>query len=169
MLADVFDKKSAESSFLAAAETALAQLEQTRANRKSIDAREANLMRILRHMLPLLSEDVRMKLLQRIADPAIGIASDSKPREGTVYEFVLEAMKRKPNETWTAPKLKQEIQEQHKKEVSQRVVANELGYLAKTGRVFRIAHGHYVVMGAGLVTTEPMPDHGTSRISEHDW
>jgi hypothetical protein len=159
---------SAARPYVAAAEAALTQLETIRASRKSIESHEADLIGAVRNLVHLLPEERRPAFLRRLND-SMNVAAP-EPRSGTVYEFVVEALRRKPDETWTAPKVQKAVQEGPGVYVKLRAIENQLGYLARTGRLMRIAHGQYIVrdLGAGpTASAEPRRD-GAAPIAEDE-
>jgi hypothetical protein len=160
------DRDSAARPYVAAAEAALTQLETIRARRKSIASHEADLIGAVRNLVHLLPEERRPAFLRRLNE-SLNVAAP-EPRSGTVYEFVVEALRRQADETWTAPKLQKAIQQGPGEYVKLRAIENQLGYLARTGRLMRVAHGQYIVrdLGAGpAVSAEPRND-TTARVAE---
>ncbi|MGA3306700.1 MAG: hypothetical protein ABSC26_11950, partial [Stellaceae bacterium] len=113
---------SAARPYVAAAEAALTQLETIRASRKSIESHEADLIGAVRNLVHLLPEERRPAFLRRLND-SMNVAAP-EPRSGTVYEFVVEALRRKPDEIWTAPKLQKAVQEGPSVYVKLRAIEN---------------------------------------------
>jgi len=169
MPSQAIDDQSQDSTsrpYVAAAEAALTQLETIRASRKSIESHEADLISAVRNLVHLLPEERRPAFLRRLND-SMNVAAP-EPRSGTVYEFVVEAMRRKPDEIWTAPKLQKAVQEGPGVYVKLRAIENQLGYLARTGRLMRVAHGQYIVrdLGAGPTASAEPRGGGTISIAE---
>src|SRR5271156_1550173 len=157
---------SAARPYVAAVEAALTQLETIRASRKSIASHEADLIGAVRNLVHLLPEERRPAFLRRLNE-SLNVAAP-EPRSGTVYEFVVEALRRQADETWTAPKLQKAIQQGPGEYVKLRAIENQLGYLARTGRLMRVAHGQYIVrdLGAGSIASAEPRGGGTAPIAE---
>lgn len=144
------DRDAAARPYVAAAEAALSQLEIIRASRKSIESHEADLIGAVRNLVHLLPEERRPAFLRRLNE-SMHVAAP-EPRSGSVYEFVVEALRRQADEIWTAPKLQKAIQQGPGEYVKLRAIENQLGYLARTGRLMRVAHGQYIVRDLGTET-----------------
>jgi hypothetical protein len=86
-----------------------------------------------------------------------------------VYNNVVDLFTRSTRDQWTAAAV-QEALAADGLPAEPKAVLNVLGYLERAGKIKRVARGHYLVLGALLVTSEEISgaEYGQTRPTEHD-
>jgi hypothetical protein len=145
---------------------ALDEFARALSERAAVDARLAKQEELIELIIGTLPPDRRAELRDRFAE----IKSGTPHKGGKAFGQVVQLFKSSAKAEWTVPEIVKAIGEQNNSPAEPKQITNALNYLTNIGRVQRIARGHYIVGGAGLVTDEEIPgaDHGT-RTTEHDW
>jgi hypothetical protein len=127
------------------------QLKAARQAILSLEAREAELIRAIETLLPLVDADKRQSF--QIPDRSI-----QKFSHGTdAFNKIVFLVQRYPDRQWTTPDLQEALEKEGiKAEVKQ--IYNILAYLQKDGRLQRVDRGKYRLrdIGAGLVTSDDL-------------
>jgi hypothetical protein len=141
-------------------------VERSRGQLERDQVRVAGLTDVIRSLLQVLPAERQAIYVQRLASMHLGL--EGPTRGGFVFDNVVTLFRRAPGE-WTPANVQSELAKEGV-HADARAITNVLGYLARTGKITRLARGHYLVSGAGLVTEEELPagEYGQTRVTEHD-
>ena len=111
---------------------------------------------LVRNLIAVLPPERRSAYLKQLNE--LSIVASPQPRSGTVYGNVVNLLTGNPKMEWSASKIQEKL-DKTGADTDTKSIHNTLNYLAKTGRLKRVARGCYVVrdLGVGLVTDEEIP------------
>ncbi len=142
----------------------LGEFERTRAERDAANARLSRFAETIQLILAGLPEQERSELARKFEEVRTGVQT----RGGEVFGNVIALFRRDHRPEWTIQQI-QEALEKGGSPPDPKSLSNALIYLAKTGRLRRIARGQYVVADVGVgIETEGF-EQGLSRTTEHDY
>lgn len=135
--------------------------------REERDAAELRISRFdetIQVLIDALPEKERAEYERRFEELRLG----PQPKGGEVFGNVIQLFRNNPLKPWTVQELQAELCKTGP-QPDAKSIYNTIGYLAKTGKLTRIARGQYMIadIGAGL-EIEGL-ERGTSRTTEHDY
>jgi hypothetical protein len=153
--------EDAQSSNLRVVLSLLSDIERARVVRESAEQQIKSLAETIATMARDLSPAERDKYLERMAN-VTGIHLHTS-RGGDVYEDVIRFFRENSGREWSARQVHEALTGSGP-EPDMKSIYNIISYLAKTGRLQRVARGRYVIRGLGVgIEIEGVPDDGTVR------
>lgn len=151
---------------------ARASAHQSRSAWEVQQARVDKLTKAIESLIETLPADQRPRYLRQLHMDAAQETALS--RGGPVFSNVVSLFQSARRRDWTTEDVQRALAERGL-EPDGKTIANTLAYLAKSGKLRRIARGHYVIVEgafglAGIVTDEEIPgtEYGRTRMTEHD-
>ncbi len=140
------------------------EYERARAERDAADTRLARFAETIQLLITGLPQENRNEFLRRFDEVRAGTTH----RGGEVFGKVIALFKRDLRGEWTVPEIHSALAKGGGS-LDLKALSNTITYLAKTGRLRRIARGQYVVTDLGAGIEMEGVDDGTSRATEHDY
>ncbi len=145
------------------------EYERARVERDAAEARLdrfAETIQVLIAGLPRAEQD---EFQRRFEAVRIGGAPAPSNRGGEVYGNVIQLFRKQPHREWTASDIQTALA-QEGAATDAKAVHNVLTYLARTGRLERVARGRYIAREFGVEIQMEMDegDPGSARATEHD-
>jgi hypothetical protein len=148
------------------------EIERARNERDAASALVNRLANTLELLLDGLPAAERQRYEQRLAEIR-GSEAEPDNRGGEVYNNVIELFRRAGPREWSIVEIQDALSDKEKPIDSKTIKAiyNTINYFVKTGRLQRIARGRFLIrdLGAALDVAEDVVDHGTTRMTEHDY
>lgn len=143
----------------------LDEYKRVRSEKESAEIRLARFADTIKGLAALLPTNEREEFARRLKELAVGI----EHRGGEIFGNVIELFARYPARQWTVPEVQDALAEKGTL-ADAKTISNVVNYLAQTGRLRRVARGHYRMLdvGAGLVDAMEINEDGTQRVTEHD-
>ena len=124
-----------------------------------------SISRLIERLPDLVRQDVQVQFDALRGTTATSGSTGSRGSE--VFDNVVKLFERFPGRQWSVPNIQGAL-EQNGISPDPKAVYNVLTYLARAGRLLRVARGQYVALGAGITLVEG-PEDGIARASEHDF
>jgi hypothetical protein len=97
------------------------------------------------------------------------LSAPASSNGSAVYNNVVDLFTRSTRDQWSTAAVQQALAAEGNP-AEPKAVMNVLGYLERAGKIKRVARGHYMILGALLVTSEEIrgAEYGQTRASEND-
>jgi hypothetical protein len=125
------------------------------------DLRSAQTVALVWTLVDSLPATARERFYREVAEK---IRSTTAPRAGDVLGTIIRLLPRQ--KAWSVAELKQRVDD-NGVEATAKEIYNAIGYLARKGRVRRIAYGRYLVDGMELATVDDFGGETTRHEDEY--
>lgn len=120
------------------------------ATRAEADPRVDQLRETIRTMIGWLPLEERDQFLRELS---ASIRPATNPKAGDVLATIVQLLPKQ--KTWTVAELKRQVDDRGVTATAKEVY-NAVGYLARRGRITRVAYGRYLVDGMEIVTSDDL-------------
>jgi hypothetical protein len=140
------------------------EYERVRIEKEAVETRLNRFGETIQTVLASLSATARREYARRFEQVKTG----QPPKGGDAFNNVIWLFQREPEKVWTAPEVKDALEDAGRPISNAKALSNAIAYLERSGRLKRVGWGQYMLVTSGIGVADVNGfDDGTVRNSEH--